>query len=532
MKTKLPTKLKGLCLILGMMGTFTTYGQFTQTVVGTIAPGPNAIEKSATTMTLATFQGAVGTAFTNGVGGVISFPTAVPAATTQIRGNYGTNGRRMQITTSVTMQNITSSTFGVASTPNATTSSSDQSDYTLTLGLFDTNSGLPVVGRAIQQVGFIILSRNSAAYPIDLKVTATFSDNSTQVVTSPIGAGLGADDTFFGFTAPAGQGVTSLRFQSFSPGTPTPVVNRIGWDDFGFITGASAVTPAPQIVNLNVAAFSIHKATNGILFNALTYESGNATNISLVVNSVDVSSQLVFSGDSTNYSVAYNGLVAGQEYTAIITVTNSAGVATLTRTFYTATAPFPLFDSEGFTSETIYPLGALQAVTHGRGIWAPNASEPAQIVDAGGANGKVLQRDATGASRADFLSFPPLSSGTLVLEFDAFASTTASRTMDINTQPNAGSTMGCFLAWGEVPGKIAYFDNVSWLPIADIPTDWHHVKIINYLSGPAAGTYDVLLNGTAVALETSLAECRGRRGLQSVADPDTKHRGVVRVWPD
>src|SRR5262245_17786170 len=140
-------------------------------------------------------------------------------------------------------------------------------------------------------------------------------------------------------------------------------------------------------------------------------------------------------------------------------------------------------------------------VTDGLASWSPNPAEPAQIVDVGDPWGKVLQRQDTGLSRADFLDFPPVSAGVMTVEFDALASITTARTIDICLQPlNAGgTTMGCFLAWGEPVGKLGYFDNVSWLPVADLQSGWHHYKIYNYLSGPAAGRYDVIVDDVVVA---------------------------------
>jgi hypothetical protein len=59
--------------------------------------------------------------------------------------------------------------------------------------------------------------------------------------------------------------------------------------------------------------------------------------------------------------------------------------------------------------------------------------------------------------------------------------------------------MASFLAWGEISGQLAYFDNAVWQPLADLQTDWHHVTITNFLSGAAAGRYDVYVNGIALA---------------------------------
>lgn len=501
MKTLKRTLLTGACFLAiwfagGLAQAQTTYNQ---ALTNNFVTGANAIEKNATANTAENFRTAVAAAWTNGAGGVFNLPTTVAAATTVYRGVYGA-GKRVQITSSVNMQNITSGTFTVASAPNGTTSSANQSDYTLTLGLFDTNTGLPLLDETIKEIGLPILSRNAAGYPMDLRVTVSFSDGSTQAVTAAIATGAGVDDTFFGFTAPNGLGIASVRLQSFAPGTETPVADRIGWDDFGFITGAATVVPPPQIVNLSPAAYAFHNATNGIHFNALTFVPIAPTDISLVVNAVDVSAQMIVSGDPTNYSVSYSGLVPDQEYQIVIGVTNSGGVTVLERTFYTHTNAFQLYDSQGFVDDTLYPLGALQNVTHERATWVPNAAEPAQIVSAAPPQEKVLERLGTGASRADFLVFPPVSSGRIIVEFDAFISTTVGRTMDICLQPTTGgNTMGCFLAWGEPVGKLAYFDNVVWQPLADLQTDWHHVTITNYLSGPAAGRYDVYVNGVAVA---------------------------------
>lgn len=504
MKIQIPTKLRAWLFLLTLLPAVPSFGQYNQGATNNFALGANLIEKSATVLTATTFRTNVAIAWTNGTGGVLNLPTTVANPTTIYRGNYS-NGKRFQITSSVNMQNITSgaTSFTPISSPIGTTSSANQSDYTLTVGLFDTNSGLPLVGEVVKTVGFVMLSRGNTtpAYPLDIRATVTFNDGSTQAVSSAIGGGSGADDTFFGFSATGNLYIASIRLQSFATGTSTPVADRMAWDDFGFITGPSVIVPPPLVVGATPAAYAITNATNGIRFQALTYESVDPTNISLVVNASNVSSYLVFTGDPTNYSVAYNGLLPDQEYTMTIGVTNSQGAATLSRTFYTYASPVVWYDSESFTNDTLYPLGALTNVTHGRGTWTPDATEPAQIVDAGGVQGKVLERACTGASRVDRLSFPPVSSGTLIMEFDTFVSTTNGRTIDISLQPvSAGTTMASFLAWGEPIGKLAYFDNVTWQPLADLIPTWHHVKVVNYLSGSAAGRYDVLVDNNPIGV--------------------------------
>lgn len=477
---------------------------YNQALVSAFATGANLIEKDATASTSAAFRTAVANAWTNGMGGVFNLPTSVGNGTTVYRGTYG-DGKRMQITTSVNMQNVTAGTFALMSAGNGTTSSANQSDYTLTFGLFDTNTGLPLAGETIRQIGLPILSRNAAGYPLDLRVTASFTDGSTQIVTANIAAGAGVDDTFFGFVAPEGFGVASIRLQSFVPNTTTPVADRIGWDDLGFIAGPSAIPPAPSIHSINPPSYAIHPAANGLQFQVQSGVVLNPNDVSLVLNGTNVSAQLVIGGVPTNRTFSYSGLGPDQEYTMIINATNIGGVSSVTNVFYTATGSFTLYDSEGFSDDTLYPLGPLQAVTHGRATWAPSADEPSEIVDAGAPQGKTLERLNTGIARADTLTFPPLSSGTLIVEFDAWVSTTTlGRTIDVALMPVTGvNIMASFLSWGGVPDqpeKLAYYDNVNWLPLSDLEADWHHCKIINYLSGPAAGHYDVLINDTPVGL--------------------------------
>ena len=79
----------------------------------------------------------------------------------------------------------------------------------------------------LSEVGFTVLSRSG-----DRSVTApvTYDDNSTGTlgaVTVPTGNGTA--DTFFGFAAPAGRTIKSLRV---SPGT----VDFIVIDDLAFVT--------------------------------------------------------------------------------------------------------------------------------------------------------------------------------------------------------------------------------------------------------------------------------------------------------
>lgn len=483
----------------------TTYNQ---PAAGVFAPGPNVIEKSATASPddAASFASAVAAAYNTNAGGVFDLPTTVANGTTVYRGTYGAdNGRRLVLTASVGMQNVGSTgSLAPVSGGNATTSSADRSSYELRIGpVLDADTDLPVA-EVVTRIGLPILARTHATYPCDIRVTAFFSDGSTSTALANVGNPKGTDDTFYGFTAPETHAITNLLLESFVTDTSTPVSTRIGWDDFGFITGPSFVPPPPAIHSINPPAYAIHPAASGVQFQVQSSVALDPNDISLVLNDNDVSAQLVVGGEATNRSFAFSGLLPDQEYTMTINATNAGGVSTETRIFYTATGSFTLYDSEGFSDDVLYPFGALQAVTHGRATWTPSATEPSEIVDAGAPQGKVLERLNTGIARADVLDFPPLSSGTLIIEFDAWVSTTTlGRTIDVALLPVGSGNMASFISWGGVPDqpeKLAYYDNVNWLPLADLLPDWHHCKIINYLSGPAAGHYDVLINDTAVGV--------------------------------
>ncbi len=256
----------------------------------------------------------------------------------------------------------------------------------------------------------------------------------------------------------------------------------------------------PSFENVMPDAYAIHEVAKGIQFNVLSVDPVAAVNIGLTLNGADVTAQLNVTGTETNRSVSYSGLVADTVYEMTLTATNASGTANLTRTFYTATGPFTLYDSGGFTSDVLYPLGPLQPVTDGNATWSPS-TEPSDLVDvADGLHGKALQRMNMGASRNDVLQFSPVSSGTITIEFDAWVSTTAGRTFDLALMTASGE-WASHVAWGAVGEKLAYYSSASadWLPVGDLLADWHHCKIIHYLSGAAAGRFDLLVNDTPAA---------------------------------
>lgn len=154
-----------------------------------------------------------------------------------------------------------------------------------------------------------------------------------------------------------------------------------------------------------------------------------------------------------------------------------------------------LADVDGFSDTEIYPPGNLQPVNDGGATWQP-AGSPAQIVNLNdGVHGSVLRRPQTGVDNTDILRFPAVSNGTLTIRFDARASTAGSRTLDVFLLPTSGGEVS-LLGWGTASNKLSYFNGSSWIAIRDLDTNWHQIEMINYLSGPKFGNWDLKVNGS------------------------------------
>jgi hypothetical protein len=157
-----------------------------------------------------------------------------------------------------------------------------------------------------------------------------------------------------------------------------------------------------------------------------------------------------------------------------------------------------LADVDGFNDDEIYPVGNLRAVQDGPAIWQPASSTPGRIVDAGGAHGKVLRRVQTNnVDNVDNLWFPAVSNGVLTIQFDARASTASARTLDVFLYPTSGGETS-LLGWGTVTNKFCYYDGANWIPIRDLDTEWHRIEMINYLSGPRFGGWDLKFDGSLI----------------------------------
>ncbi|HTR42215.1 MAG TPA: LamG-like jellyroll fold domain-containing protein [Pseudomonadales bacterium] len=90
----------------------------------------------------------------------------------------------------------------------------------------------------------------------------------------------------------------------------------------------------------------LEQGTNALSFVASSPTYGiNTTNVQVTLNGVNVSSGLVFSGNSGSWNVSYPGLQPNSSYTAVITVTDNNNQV------HTTTVSFDTFNSTNFTWE-------------------------------------------------------------------------------------------------------------------------------------------------------------------------------------
>lgn len=222
--------------------------------VGTYGPGTNAVDSVADATAGGSpvtagdayngFRAAVASAFTAGNGGVIDFEG--PAGndfTTAFTTTYAAGAKSLAVTAAPGFRiasgpSTSTQISGNSAISGATSGSADVAAYGFTFG--PVTGGSP--GEAVTRVGFTLLSRTGyPTNPTPFTVTATFSGGGTTVLTSDITSGNGTDDTFYGFTAPAGQSITGIAISSNQTSRPTFA------DDLGYIT---SVVPEPASLGL------------------------------------------------------------------------------------------------------------------------------------------------------------------------------------------------------------------------------------------------------------------------------------------
>ena len=169
-----------------------------------------------------------------------------------------------------------------------------------------------------------------------------FLDNTMAVI------GSNVVETCLSITA-YNQGVP---YQNFTNVATSPAATKYVKVELGNPTGTgsawfdNAVLTAPNnppvIANLYPDGSVLLQYTNKLAFTAGSASPINASGIDVILNGVDVTSNLVITGSgTTNVSVSYTGLQPNTIYTAVISVTDTSTLSTLKNfTFDTYAASF------------------------------------------------------------------------------------------------------------------------------------------------------------------------------------------------
>ncbi|MSU57254.1 MAG: PEP-CTERM sorting domain-containing protein [Pedosphaera sp.] len=186
-------------------------------------------------------------AFNSDLGGVFTFDNvAVNANVTTVSLSYGTVQSK-----SLTLGQGSPGTLTSVNTIFSEPISSDQvgvknisaftPDFTFVFSSFANNFGAPDLG--VTEFGFTFLSQGISS-PVNyglLKATASFSGGGTVTAAAVVNTTRTNGDTFYGFSAPAGQTITQVTM-------PVGVTGDAFIDDVGFTT--QAATPEPTTVAL------------------------------------------------------------------------------------------------------------------------------------------------------------------------------------------------------------------------------------------------------------------------------------------
>lgn len=113
-----------------------------------------------------------------------------------------------------------------------------------------------------------------------------------------------------------------------------------GGVNMNFYMLVPARTDLARIDTVNPNSLSPLISTNNLTFVASSPNGIIATNVQVVLNGVNISSNLVLTGSSTSWSVSYPGLLPGTSYTAVITVKDASNqTVTTTVNFSTSFNP-------------------------------------------------------------------------------------------------------------------------------------------------------------------------------------------------
>jgi hypothetical protein len=174
-------------------------------------------------------------------------------------------------------------------------------------------------------------------------------------------------------------------------GTNTIRMTEQAAANINFFMLLAARTDLPRIDNVYPDGSMLQQRTNTLAFIGSSPTYG-VTNIQVVLNGVNVSSNLAFSGSSGSSNVTYAGLQPNRTYTAVITVTDArAQVATTTVTFDTFNPNDFTWEAEDFDFDP-----TMSPVSNGTGKRYIDNPAPTNPTSGGASNSYYAQISSLG----------------------------------------------------------------------------------------------------------------------------------------
>lgn len=226
------------------------------------------------------------------------------------------------------------------------------------------------------------------------------------------------------------------------------------WFDDAYLT--APINP-PVIANLYPDGTLLEQSTNSLSFSVTSQATINSSGVDVVLNGVDISSNLVITGaGTTNITVSYPGLKTNATYTATINVTDTVNLNTIKNITFDTYAPSFSWEAEDFD------FGSGQSI-----------------------NSPILSATATAGSYFGV-------TGTEGIDFHDYTATgpTAYRPDPMSTSVCGDVGRTAFVTAGVADYNVGYFNGSAFANNVGIdsyePQEW-----VNYTRTFPAGTYTI-----------------------------------------
>src|SRR5260370_1483513 len=187
---------------------------------------------------------------------------------------------------------------------------------------------LPVVTNAIGNV-YLAWGDYPVTNQYDITKIPTGSDPDSEIANGAVTNTLAAGQNM---VAPAGAAKVDFSIHIYQSGNAGNAGAPF-WDD---ATLNQVAGPSPSIITPTPNGLSFFTGATNFSFNVASASTGGAplptnatSSIGIVVNGVNQTGSLQFSGQSTNLNATLQGLASNSVYTVKVSVTNSVGLVTV-----------------------------------------------------------------------------------------------------------------------------------------------------------------------------------------------------------